>query len=105
EAFDYYMRAYVSSHKNATLPAVPAMGHTPADLPSRLAQGQLVKTLFVKVSKDGMGTAAYLDETCSRKVENPYVDSVIRDIRFKPALENGQPVDGVALVKLDHLAI
>ena len=105
EAFEYYMKAYVGSHRSSTLPAVPAMGRTPADLSSRLAQGLMVKTVFVKVSRDGIGTSAYLDETCSRKVEDPYVDSVIRDIRFKPALENGQPVEGVAMLKLDHLAL
>jgi hypothetical protein len=105
EAFEYYRKQYVSSHRNATLPPVPAMGRPPADLPERLAQGLVAKTLYVRVSKDGTATGAFLDAACSRKAEDPYVGSLIRDIRFKPALENGEPVDGVATLMLDRLAL
>lgn len=105
EAFDYYRKQYVSGHKSATLPAAPAMGRPPADLPSRLAQGLVAKTLYVRVSKDGTATEAYLDAACTRRSDDPYVGSLIRDIRFKPALVNGEPVDGVATLALDRLAI
>jgi hypothetical protein len=81
------------------------MGRPPADLPERLAQGLVAKTLYVKVSKDGTATEAFLDPACSRRAEDPYVVSLIRDIRFKPALENGVPVDGVATLTLDRLAM
>jgi hypothetical protein len=81
------------------------MGRPPADLPERLAQGLVAKTLYVRVSKDGTATGAFLDAACSRKAEDPYVGSLIRDIRFKPALENGEPVDGVATLMLDRLAL
>jgi hypothetical protein len=30
---------------------------------------------------------------------------VVQNIRFKPALENGKPVDGIAAVKFADLAI
>lgn len=105
EAYGYYMKAYLRSHRNATVQAAAVMGQPPADLSSRIAQGQVAKELFVKVSRDGMGTSAFLDEACTRKVEDPYVASVIGSIRFTPALENGAPVEGVAALRLDHLAI
>ena len=103
EAFEYVKMEYVGAHKDATLPPVPAMGKLPADLPSRLAGGQFSQTLYVKVSKDGLANEAYLDEACSQRVNDPYVETVVRDIRFKPALENGKPVDGVAPLKLGQL--
>jgi hypothetical protein len=103
EAFEYVKLEYVAAHKDATLPPVAAMGKLPADLPSRLAGGQFGQTLYVKVSKDGLANEAFLDEACSQRVKDPYLESVVRDLRFKPALENGKPVDGVAPLKLDQL--
>jgi hypothetical protein len=105
EAFDYYRSQYLSSHRNATLPAVPAMGRPPADLPGRLEQGLVAKTLYVRVAKDGTASGAYLDEACTRRDDDPYVSSLIRDIRFKPALDKGEPVEGVAKLMLDRLAM
>jgi hypothetical protein len=105
EAFEYVKMDYLSSHMGTTLPAVPAMGKLPADLPSRLAQGQFRQVFYVKVSKDGIGAHAYLDEACSRPVEDPYIATLLKDIRFEPALENGEPVDGVAILKLGQLAM
>jgi hypothetical protein len=105
DAFEYVKMDYVGSHRGATLPAVPAMGKLPADLPSRLAGGQFGQPYYVKVSKDGLASSAYLDEACSRQVNDPYVESMLKDIRFKPALDNGKPVDGVAKLKLGELPL
>jgi hypothetical protein len=105
EAFEYVKMEYVGAHKDATLPPVPAMGKLPADLPSRLAGGQFSQTLYVKVSKDGLANEAFLDPACSQRVNDPYLETVVRDIRFKPALENGKPVDGVAPLKLGQLVM
>jgi len=105
EAFQYVLLEYIGSHKGATLPATPAMGKLPADLPGRLAAGELNQAFYVKVSKDGKVTDAFLDESCSRKAEDPYLVSVVKNIRFKPALEKGKPIDGIAEVKLNQLAL
>ena len=105
EAFEYVKIQYLSSHKAATLPATPVMGKLPADLNVRLTGGQLNQTYFVKVSKDGNAGEAFLDESCSQKVEDLYLESVLKSIRFKPALEKGKPVDDVARLKLDDLPL
>ena len=105
EAFQYVMVEYVSSHKGATLPAAPAMGRLPADLRSRLASGQLTQTYYVKVAKDGKATEIFSDESCAHKLEDPYLESVVKNLRFKPALEKGRPVEGVASLKLGQLPI
>jgi hypothetical protein len=105
EAFEYVKMEYVSSHKGATLPAEPAMGRLPAELPAKLAQGQYKQAFYVKVSKDGLADEAYSDPACTRRIDDPYLDSVVKRIRFKPALNGGNPVDGFATLNLGKLAI
>ncbi|MFA5056884.1 MAG: hypothetical protein WC485_02120 [Opitutaceae bacterium] len=105
EAFQYMVIDHITSHKGANVPATPAMAKLPADLRSRLPGGQFEQMFFVKVGKDGLPVEAYLDRPCQDKVEDPYLQTVIRDIRFKPALENGRPVEGVALLKFSDLRL
>ena len=103
EAFQYVLIDYVTSHKGASLPATPAMGKLPADLRTRLESGQLTQYFYVKVNKDGLPVETYVDESCSHKVDDPYLLSVIRDLRFNPALEKGRPVEGITLLRFCDL--
>jgi hypothetical protein len=80
------------------------MGNLPADLPSRLTGGQFTQTFFVAVSKDGLPGQVFSDESCSQRVDDPYILSVIKDLRFRPALDKGRAVDGVARLNLDQLS-
>ncbi|HEY4300538.1 MAG TPA: hypothetical protein VGM73_06685 [Candidatus Didemnitutus sp.] len=105
EAFEYLRMEYVGDHKGATLPAAPAMGHLPADLPVRLANGQYKQTYFVRVTKEGMAGDAFLDESCTQPLNDPYVIAVVRALRYNPALDNGKPVDGVAPLHLNQLPL
>jgi len=103
EAFEYVKMEYVSAHKGETLQAVPVMGKLPAELPTRIAAGNYTETFFVLVSKDGVGHDAYLDRMCTKKTDDPFLDAVVRGLRFKPALSGGIPVEGVAAVNLTKL--
>jgi hypothetical protein len=105
EAFEYVKIEYVSSHRGETLPAVPAMGRLPAELPSRVASGKYADTFFAKVSKDGLAEEVFADAGCSRKIEDPFLESVVKALRFKPALSGGKPVDGIASLNLNKLQI
>jgi hypothetical protein len=105
EAFEYVKLEYVSSHRGATLPAEPAMGKLPAELPAKLAQGQYKQAFYVKVSKEGLADEAFSDPACTRRIDDPYLDTVVKRIRFKPALNSGKPVDGYAMLNLGKLAI
>jgi hypothetical protein len=105
EAFEYVKMEYVGAHANATLPAAPAMGNLPADLPAQLASGKYGATYYVRISREGLVEGAFLDADCSRRVEDPYLESVVKGIRFKPALDKGKPVGGVAPLKLSQLAM
>ena len=102
EAFTYVVIQYLATHKGASLPATPALAKITDETRSRLGD-QFTRTYFVKVSKDGIPQAAYLDEPCAQKVADPYLNAVINDVRFNPALEKGQPVAGVARLTLDSV--
>jgi hypothetical protein len=105
EAFEYVKAEYIGAHPKDTLPATPAMAKLPADLPTKLAQGKYNAAFYVKVTKDGLADEAYSDPACTRRIDDPYLDSVVKRVRFKPALNAGKPIDGVAVLNLGKLAI
>ena len=103
EAFQYVVLDYFAGHKGQNVPASPALFQLPADLRTHVSDAQFTRTFYVTVTKDGLPTAAYLDPDCRQKLEDPYLQSVLLDIRFTPQLDKGQPIGGIALVKLSHL--
>jgi hypothetical protein len=103
-AFAYVRTKYIEAHKGETLAAQPAMvASLPADLQQQLAAGKYGGTIFVRVTKDGMADDTFADAACTRKIDDPYLRSVVEGIRFKPALSQGEPVEGVAPLQLSNL--
>jgi hypothetical protein len=105
EAFEYIKMEYLGSHLKDTLPPVAAMGKLPVDLPAKLAAGKYTQTFYVKVSRDGYADEAYNDEACRTEVGDAFLNSVVKGLRFKPALINGKAVDATAPVNLGKLQI
>jgi len=105
EAFEYVKMEYIGAHLKETLPATPAMARLPGDLPAKLAQGKYAEPFYVKVSRDGLANEAFADPACTKRIDDSYLDSVVRRVRFKPALNAGKPVDGVTTLTLSKLAI
>jgi len=105
EAFEYVKSEYIGAHPHATLPAVAVMGSLPSDLPVKLNSGKYDETFFVRVDKDGLSRQAFADEACTKPLNDPYLDSVVARVRFKPALADGRPVDGVTSLNLNKLTI
>jgi hypothetical protein len=105
EAFDYVKTKYVEAHKGQTLSAAPIMGSLPDDLAAHLAEGKYGTAFYVRVSKDGLANGEFADASCSTKINDPYLDTVVSGIRFKPALADGNPVSGVATLNLSQLRI
>jgi hypothetical protein len=105
DAFRYFLIDYISGHKGASLPAAPVMGQLPAGWHTRLTPEELSQSCFVKVSKDGLPLGAYADEACSQSVANPYVQSVVKEIRFAPTLDKGKAVAGTAKLRLSDIRI
>jgi hypothetical protein len=105
EAFKYFLIDYVGVHKGANLPAAPVMGRLPPGWQAQLTPDQLTRPCFVKVSKDGLPLGAYADEGCSQSVTDPYLQSVVKEIRFAPTLEKGKAVEGRAKLRLGDIRI
>jgi hypothetical protein len=105
EAFEYIKLEYLSSHKGSTLPATAVMGQLPADLPTRLAAGNYSHSFYVRVSKDGMAQDAFLDAACTKRIDDPYLVTLVGRVRFKPALADGKPIDSIAELNLNRLTI
>ena len=103
QAFDYVRARYIEAHKGQTLTAVPVMGNLPDGLAAQVTAGKYSQPFFVKVSGEGTASEAYSDLACKDRIVDAYLDSVVRTIRFKPALSAGEPVEGVAMVDLSHL--
>jgi hypothetical protein len=105
EAFEFVKSHYISSHKGATLPPVPALAKLPPDLPSLLSQGKYGQPIYIKVNKDGLAQDVFIDPNCLRPAGDPYLESLAKGILFEPALEDGKPVDSVAALNLSQLAM
>jgi hypothetical protein len=105
EAFEFVKTEYINKHKGATRPPVPAMGKLPAELPNKLATGNYGETFYVKVDKDGLAEASFADAGCTNKIEDSFLSSVVTSLRFKPALDHGKPVEGIAALNLSKLTI
>jgi hypothetical protein len=105
EAYEYVKIEYLAAHKADTLPAAPAMAVLPSDFRSQLATGAFKKTVYVRVTKEGRTDGAFADAKCSRPIEDPDFERVVRTIRFYPALSAGEEVDGIAALNLDQLKI
>jgi hypothetical protein len=70
-----------------------------------LTPDHLTQLYFVKVSKDGIPLGAYADEACSRSVTDPYLQSVVKEIRFAPTLDKGKAIEGTTKLRLGDIRI
>jgi hypothetical protein len=105
EAFQYVRTKYIEAHKGETLKAAPVMGDIPKDLSAKLAEGKYASAFYVKVSRDGLADTAFEDADCTKPIGDPYLDTVVRSLRFKPALNQGVPTDAVTSLNLSRFRI
>jgi hypothetical protein len=105
EAFEYIKIEYEGAHKTDSLAPTPALGRLPSDLAARLAEGKYRNTLYVRVSPDGLPAGVYSDAACSRSVNDSYLLAAVGSMRFKPALKDGKPLEGVAPIRLGELSL
>jgi hypothetical protein len=105
EAFEYVKMEYLGSHARDTLPATPAMGQLPAGFPGKVASGRYSVPVYVQVTKEGRSGQVFADPGCTRPIDDPFLVAVAEGIRFKPALEAGRPVAGVAELNLNKLVL
>ncbi|HTL68718.1 MAG TPA: hypothetical protein VL200_13735 [Lacunisphaera sp.] len=102
DAFEYMKIEYFTNHKGETLAASPAIGKPDRKTEIALTPRQRDAVFYVKISKEGMPLEVFTDESCSEQAGEDMA-SVIKGIRFYPALEKGNPVGGIARLVLSQL--
>jgi hypothetical protein len=105
EAFEYVLVSYLSAHKGGNLPAAAAMGRLSPEQRARLANDQFGQPYFVKVTKDGLPAGAYSDQACTQRITDPALTALIDQVRFTPALNQGNAVEGVAKLNFNQLSL
>jgi len=104
EAHEFVVLDHIAAHKGATVPPGLAFGVNEWDVKPHYSDGQAQQVIYVKVSKDGLPHGAFRDEECYRHLGDTYLDDLLARTRFKPALQAGKAVDGVAKLKIAELA-
>lgn len=104
EAFTYANIEYLSANKKTSGPAKPCLGKLSPEAKSQITPEQYGQPYYVKVTKEGLPIAGYLDTNCSRKADD-VINALIAQVRFYPALEKGKAVEGVAELKFPQLAL
>jgi len=102
ETFKYLLIEYLTGNRNATLTARPVPELLPASATSALSLDQASRVYYVAVGKDGLPQGSFLDAEGLTKTEAQIAD-LIDQLRFYPALEDGEPTDSVIPVRLDRL--
>jgi hypothetical protein len=103
EARQYLLIEYIGANKGVTIGASAASGTLPRSSRAQLSIAQLNRTAFVKVSEDALPVGIFLDENCQQPVEDPVYVTALQEIFFKPALDEGKPVAGIARVRLGEI--
>jgi hypothetical protein len=97
EALQFRIIEYVGANKDRTLPAAPA-AKLPDGVRASLTPAQLSKSCFVRVAKDGSVTGVYGDAAGEKPLKDSVLESALKLLRFKPALDSGKPVESVVAV-------
>lgn len=105
DAHQYIVIDHLTTHKGATLAASVALGVSYKDFSPHFPSVQLQQEIFVKVDKDGLPGGVFRNEACSESTGDTYLESLVGNVRFKPALKAGKAVDSVAKLKIADLAI
>lgn len=105
EAFQYLVIEHIGANKGKTVPAVPVMVTVDPELRTRLRAGDGQQVYYVKVSKDGLVTQIFEDEGYSKEATDAFFARAVKRVWFKPALENGKPVESKTLVDLTKLSL
>ena len=105
EARQYLLLDYLGGNKTATLPATAVAGSLSPAVRARLQPGQLQRVVYVRVAPDGTPREAFADAACQHPLDDAGIAAALAGGFFKPALDHGQPVAGVARLNLADLTL
>jgi hypothetical protein len=103
ETQQYIVMEHVGSHKAATAAAAAVRGTLPRGRRESLSHDQLTRIIYVKVSPDGTPLGIFANESCELQMDDAGTSAAVNDMFFRPALQQGKPVEGVARVRLAEL--
>jgi len=103
QAFQFFLIDYLSSHKGATLPPTPMLMTPRAEFRRQVAKTDTNQTIYANVDKMGTVLEISTDAAGTQRLPSS-VNSALQNVRFMPALNNGNPVEGRVKVTLAQLA-
>ena len=95
EAIDFEIVDYISANKGRTMPASLLSAGDPASAPERTGE-----TCHVRVGPDGRVVGVFSDSAGKKPLNNPAIEASLKQLRFKPALDAGKPVESIVAIKL-----
>ncbi|RXK53714.1 hypothetical protein ESB00_18685 [Oleiharenicola lentus] len=103
EAQQYLVIEHIGANKGKTAPALVVPGTLPRERLKELTLDQMNRTYYARIAPDGSLLDLFADESCSLKIDDAAARAVVAEAFFKPALVKGQPVEGVARVRVGEI--
>ena len=103
ETRQYIVMEHIGGHKGATLAAAAVRGTLPRPRRESLSHDQLTRIIYVKVSPDGLPLGIFTNEACELQIDDSGTTAAVEATLFRPALQKGKAVEGVARVRLADL--
>ena len=103
QAFQFFLIDYLSAHKGATLPPTPMLMTPRAEFRRQVEKAETNQTIYANVDKTGQVLAMSADAAGTQRLSSS-LESALQNVRFMPALNNGDPVEGRVKVTLAQLA-
>jgi hypothetical protein len=96
EAKEFLHLSHLGEHRRETVPARPAWSLVPPELLSVRSASSLDYPVTVKLDEKG----AIIDSDTTRQIVPDHVQSMVNQLTFIPALENGTPVPSTLTINL-----
>jgi hypothetical protein len=102
QMLDFRVIDYLHANRGHTLPAAPAT--FARDMRAFLTPAQLNQACYVLVDKDGRVAATFEDKEGTSPLRDEQLDAALKGLRFKPAIEQGTPVETIVPIRLGMIA-
>jgi hypothetical protein len=103
QAYEFFLIDYLTGHKDATRPPTPILMAPRAVIRRQIGDADANQPVYATIDKMGKILSISADE--AGKVKLPAsVEVVMQNVRFMPALNKGDPVEGRVKITLADLA-
>lgn len=102
QAYQFFLIDYLSAHQGATAAPAPMLMAPRAEFRKQIASGETTLPIYATVAKSGAVVALSTDESGAGKVPAS-LEAALQNVRFMPALRNGEPVEGRIKLTLAEL--